>query len=105
MANQKPKIDPQLRALLTKQATINARIMNAYALGQRDPSSDWIFQNRVKTASAIIRAFGCSIEEALIVLNVPVKERPPIKNTLETREKAKNKRAKQEETKNNEALE
>lgn len=92
MTNQKPKINPQLRALLTKQATINARIMNAYALGQREPSSDWIFQNRVKTASAIIRAFGCSIEEALIVLNVPVKERLPILKTLETQAKAKAKK-------------
>lgn len=89
MANQKPKIDPQLRALLTKQATINARIMNAYALGQRDPSSDWIFQNRVKTASSIIRTFGCSIEEALIAMNVPKKDRPPIVKTLETQAKAK----------------
>lgn len=106
MANQnKEIIPPALEALLTQDDAVNNLILRAYKLGQGDPSFNWIFQNRLKTASAIIRAFGCSIEYALRVLSVPKKERPPIVKTLETQAKAKRNADKHEEMKNDEALE
>lgn len=83
MANKNTEIiDPALEALLTQDEAVNERVLKAYALGQGDPSFNWIFQNRVKMASSIIRTFHCSIEDALRVLSVPKKDRPPIVSAI-----------------------
>lgn len=87
-------LDELLAALATGDGDTNARLRKAFHLGAEyaaeHPDKDKLIKGRAKTASRIVRTFGCSPEAALIVLDIPRKERNPVLKILQAQARQKN---------------
>lgn len=87
-------LDELLGSLVTGDSDADARLRKAFHLGAEyaaeHPDKDKLIKGRAKTASRIVRTFGCSPEAALIVLDIPRKERKPVLKILQAQARQKN---------------
>lgn len=87
-------LDELLSELATGDGDTDARLRKAFHLGAEyaaeHPDKDKLIKGRAKTASRIVRTFGCTPEAALIAMDVPRKERKPVLKILQVQARQKN---------------